>query len=129
MFIKLHPEGSPCSKYDDCPVYFSLYNYHKPAHLDLTCISMSARSCVCEPRLATYTNHCNITNGVGQITQESGKSQANNFESVTIIHLLNCPFDYCVNDQEVFPFNNYYRYSVCIATTGRVDVVRRVIVW
>ena len=66
--INLYPEGSPCSTSQDklqievtlsqnCPPGFS--------------ISESAKSCVCEPRLSStqYTNSCNITNGVGQITR------------------------------------------------------------
>ena len=58
VFIKLHPEGSPCSKYDDGPLYYSLtINQTCPPGFD---ISTSARSCVCKPRLAQYTNQCNI---------------------------------------------------------------------
>ena len=61
----LQAEGTPCSTSDlrilvvlnqICPHGFN--------------ISESARSCVCEPRLAQYTNQCNITNGVGRITRE-----------------------------------------------------------
>ena len=106
VFIKLHPEGSPCSKYD----YGSLYLF---LAINQTCppgfnISESARSCVCEPRLAHYTNHCNITNGVGQITRESGThfwAGYDNSSHKLILHPY-CPFDYCVNDPKVFPLNN-----------------------
>ena len=104
--MTLHSESSPCSKYGDEQLYFSV-------NLSHTCppgfnISISARSCVCEPRLAQYTNHCNITNGVGQITRESGKQfwvGYDNSSHKLILHPY-CPFDYCVKDPKVFPLNN-----------------------
>ena len=106
VYIKLHPEGSPCSKYDDGPLYFSLIiNQSCPLGFN---ISTSARSCVCEPRLAKYTNSCNITNGVGRITRGSGKQfwvGYDNSSHELILHSY-CPFDYCVNDPKVFPLNN-----------------------
>ena len=106
VFIKLHPEGSPCSKYDYGPLYFSLtINQTCPPGFE---ISMSARSCVCEPRLAKYTNQCNITNGVGRITRESGThfwAGYDNSSHKLILHPY-CPFDYCVNAPKVFPLNN-----------------------
>ena len=59
--IELYPEGSPCSKYDDALLDISVdINQTCPPGFD---ISTPARSCVCEPRLAQYTNHCNITKG------------------------------------------------------------------
>ena len=36
-------------------------------------ISESAMACICEPRLERYTDNCNITNGVGQITRNLDK--------------------------------------------------------
>ena len=61
--ITLHPEGSLCSKYNGGLQYFSVtINQTCPPGFN---ISKSARSCICEPRLAQYTNQCNITNGVG----------------------------------------------------------------
>ena len=106
VFIKLHAEGSPCSKYDDGALYFSLtINQTCPPGFD---ISTSAKSCVCEPRLEQYTNHCNITNGVGRITRDSNKQfwvGYDNSSHKLILHPY-CPFDYCVNDPKTFPLNN-----------------------
>ena len=90
--MTLHSESSPCSKYGDGQLYFSV-------KLNQTCppgfnISMSARSCVCEPRLAQYTNQCNITNRVGRITRESGKQfwvGYDNSSHKLILHPY-CPF-------------------------------------
>ena len=97
--IELFPEGSPCSKYDGEPLDISI-------DLNQTCplgfnISGLDRSCVCEPRLAQYTNHCNITNEVGQITRESGQQFLVGYNHELIL-LPQCPFDYCVNDAVVF---------------------------
>ena len=101
--ILLHPEGSPCSSGS---LYFSV-------KLNQTCppgfnISESARSCVCEPRLAHYTNQCNITNGLGQITCDSNQHFWIGYDhsSHELILHPHCPFDYCVNDAKVFPLNN-----------------------
>ena len=106
VLLVLYPEGSPCSKYDGGVLHF----YVK---LNQTCppgfnISMSARSCVCEPRLAQYTNQCNLTNGVGQITRESNKQFWVGYDNLSHELILHpqCPFDYCVNDAVVFPLNN-----------------------
>ena len=64
--LDLYPEG-PCSSISDtlllhlsvcqsCPPGFSLDN--------------SSVSCICDQTLQKYTNHCNITNGLGQITHD-----------------------------------------------------------
>ena len=106
VVLVLHPEGSPCSQYNGGSLYFSV-------KLNQTCppgfnISESARSCVCEPRLAQYTNECNITNGLGQITRESNQHfwvGYDNSSHELILHPY-CPFDYCVGDAKVFPLNN-----------------------
>jgi len=106
MLIKLHPEGSPCSKYDYGSLYFLLtINQTCPPGFN---ISTSARSCVCEPRLAQFTNQCNITNGVGRITRESGTHFWVGYDSSSqelILHPY-CPFDYCVNNPKVFPLDS-----------------------
>ena len=103
--IKLHPEGSPCY-YNGKPQYWHV-------NVNQTCppgfnISESARSCVCEPRLAHYTNQCNITNGLGQITRESNEHFWVGYDSSSheLILYSYCPFDYCVSDTVVFPLNN-----------------------
>ena len=103
--IGLHPEGSPCY-YNRIPQYWRV-------KLSQTCppgfnISKSARSCVCEPRLAQYTNQCNITNRLGQITRDSNKHfwvGYDNSSHELILHPY-CPFDYCVNDTVVFPLSS-----------------------
>ena len=104
--IVLYPEDSPCSKYFGRKMEISV-------NLNQTCppgfnISESARSCVCKPRLAQYTNQCNITNGLGQITRGSNKHFWVGYDHSSyelILHPL-CPFDYCVNEPKVFPLNN-----------------------
>ena len=103
--ISLYPEGSPCSTSQDklqievtlsqnCPPGFS--------------ISESARSCVCEPRLAQYTNSCTITNGVGQITRDSGQQFWVGYDNQSdgVILYPRCPFDYCVSQAVNFSLNN-----------------------
>ena len=102
--INLYPERSPCSTSNyklqqvvlsqNCPPGFS--------------ISESARSCVCESKLQRYTNSCNITNGVGQITRDSGQQfwvGYDNQSDGVILH-PRCPFDYCVNDTVAISLNN-----------------------
>ena len=101
--ILLHPEGSPCSSGS---LYFSV-------KLNQTCPpgfynSESARSCVCEPRLAQYTNQCNITNGEGLITRDPNQHFSVGYDNSShelILH-PHCPFDYCVNGAVFFPLNS-----------------------
>ena len=103
--IEMHPEGSPC--------YYNSKLQYWLVQLNQTCppgfnISEEARSCVCDPRLAHYTNQCNITNGVGRITRDSSQHfwvGYDNSSHELILHPY-CPFDYCVNDIKVFPLNN-----------------------
>ena len=107
VVIDLHAEGSWCSKFD--------YQYEPYIEVDvnLTCppgfnISKSARSCVCEPRLANYTHQCNITNGLGRITRDSGQNFWVGYSKQShglILHPL-CPFDYCVSQTVAFSINN-----------------------
>ena len=104
--IELHPEGSPSFKYNGRLLKYSV-------NLNQTCppgfnISKLAKSCVCEPRLAKYTNQCNITNGLGQITRDPGQHFWVGYDHLSddlILH-PHCPFDYCVNDVKIFPLNN-----------------------
>ena len=105
VIMNLYPEGSPCSSPKD--------KLQIEVTLSQTCppgfnISESARSCVCEPRLAHYTNNCNITNGLGQITRDSGQHFWIGFDNQSdglILH-PQCPFDYCANDKVVISRNN-----------------------
>ena len=98
--IGMHPENSPCSS--GSPDVWVNLNQTCPLGFN---ISTSARSCVCEPRLTQYTNQCNITNGVGRITRESGQQFWVGFNNELILH-PQCPFDYCANETVVFPLNN-----------------------
>ena len=71
-------------------------------------ISEPEKLCVCEQRLAEYTQKCNITNGLGHITRDSGKQFWVGYDSQydgLILHPY-CPFDYCVNDIVIFLLNN-----------------------
>ena len=104
--IELYPEDSPCSKYFGRKMHISV-------NLNQTCppgfnTSDSARSCVCEPRLAQYTNQCNISNGLGQITREQNEHFWFGYDrsSHELILHPHCPFDYCVSDTKVFPLND-----------------------
>ena len=104
--IQLYPEDSPCSN-----SYGQILNIS--VNLNQTCppgfnISESVSSCVCEPRLAQYTNQCTITNGVGRITRDSNQHFWVGYDPSlhTLILHPDCPFDYCVNDKKVFPLNN-----------------------
>ena len=104
--IELHPEGSSCFKYNGGLLTISV-------NLNQTCppgfnISELAKSCVCEPRLAKYTNQCNITNGLGQITRDPGQHFWVGYDHLSdelILH-PHCTFDYCVNDAKIFPLNS-----------------------
>ena len=92
--LELYPDG-PCSTVSDtlllqlrihqgCPPGFALEN--------------SSVSCVCDQALQKYTNHCNITNGLGQITRESDDTFWVGYdESHGLILHPQCPFDNCVS--------------------------------
>ena len=104
VVIKLQAEGSPCSN-----IVYTLLS----VNLNQTCppgfkISKHKKSCVCEPRLANYTNQCTITNGVGQLTRDSDEQFWIGYDDQShglILH-PHCPFDYCVSHTTVFPLNN-----------------------
>ena len=106
VHIGLYPEGSPC-------YYNGKQLYVFAIKLNQTCppgfnISEPERSCLCEQRLTHYTNHCNITNGVGQITRDSGQEfwVGYDISSRELILHSHCPFDYCVNDAVVFSLDS-----------------------
>ena len=109
VVIHLQPEGhGPCSHSD------GLYSLMISVSFYQTCppgfyISESEKSCVCEPRLAHYTNSCTITNGVGQITREAGQQfwvgYCNHSQSDKLILHPLCPDGYCVNNSVSFPLN------------------------
>ena len=109
--IELHPDDSPCSVVfasDTNTLYISV-------SLNQTCppgfnLSLSEKSCVCEPRLAQYTgkHKCTITNGVGNITRDSGQQFWVGYDDQSHGLILNplCPFDYCVSQTVIFSLNN-----------------------
>ena len=107
--IRLHADGSPCSVVlDTNTLYISV-------HLNQTCppgfnLSESENSCVCEPRLAQYIgeHNCTITDGVGNITRDSGQQFWVGYDDQSHGLIFNslCPFDYCVSQTVNFSLNN-----------------------
>ena len=103
-FLVLYADG-PCS------------TFGKKLTLDLmirsTCppgfnLSESASACVCEQRLAKYTNSCNITTGLGRITRHSNQHFWVGYDNQSdglILH-PHCPLHYCVSHPVVFPFSD-----------------------
>ena len=102
--LELYADG-PCSTLGDKLIlYLNLHQNCPPGFI----ISESAHSCVCQPRLEKYTNNCNITNGLGQITRESSQHFWVGYDSRfhgIILH-PHCPFGYCVSQTVHFPLNN-----------------------
>ena len=105
--IQLNTAESPCSKLCEftLDISVSLYQTCPPGFS----FSESAKSCVCEPRLAQYTNQCSIRNGLGLITRDSDKEFWVGFDNLSqsdelILHKL-CPFKYCVSHTVAFPLN------------------------
>ena len=109
--IDLRADGSPCSylfSTDPNTLYISM-------NLSQTCppgfnLSEAEESCVCEPRLAQYTSEhkCTITNGVANITRDSGQLFWVGYDDQSHGLILNplCPFDYCVSKAINFSLNN-----------------------
>ena len=100
--IELHADRSPCE--DKLGIGVTLVQACPPGFS----LSTSARSCICEPRLAKYTKSCTITNELGKITRSEGQQFWVGYDNQShelILH-PHCPFDYCVNDTVVFPLNN-----------------------
>ena len=104
VYIQLDPECNPCSLVGGCTLGITVDIYQ-------TCppgfsISESEKSCVCEPRLAQYTNSCTIINGLGNITRKSGQKFWVGYDnqSQLILHPL-CPIDYCITHKVTFPLN------------------------
>ena len=131
--IYLYAEDRPCSNYG------SVNELQISVNLNQTClpgfnISESERSCVCEPRLAKYTHQCNITNGLGQVTRDSGQVFWVGYDNQShelILH-PHCPFDYCVSHRVVFPLNNtdmqcgvgyWVRTSQCKQCNTRLSLI------
>ena len=102
--LELYPDGL-CSIVSDKLLFQSSINQ---SCLPGFSLQNSSLSCVCDRTLRKYTNHCNITNGLGQITRESDDTFWVGYDQSQGIVIVNsyCPFDYCVNDTVVFPLNN-----------------------
>ena len=104
VHLELYADG-PCSTFS--------YILNLNLTVNQTCppgfnISESAMACICEPRLERYTDNCNITNGVGQITRNLDKQFWVGYDNQSlelILHPL-CPFDYCTSQTVVFTLNN-----------------------
>ena len=99
--------------YADGP--FSTCNNKLDLYMDVnrTCppgfnLSEVERSCVCDQRLAKYTNYCGITNGLGRISRRPHDRfwVGYNSECNTLILHPHCPFDYCVSHTVDVPLNN-----------------------
>ena len=101
--IVLYADG-PCSTFSDKLTILLAINHTCPPGFNL---SKAARACLCEQRLERYTNNCNITNGLGRITRDSGQLFWVGYDQYQelILHPV-CPFDYCLLQRVVFPFNN-----------------------
>ena len=107
--IELKPEDSPCSDFADTTKLTVSVHLHQNCPPGFS-ISESEKSCVCEQRLAHYTNSCTITNGVGRITRKSGQQfwigydDQSQSDNKLILHPL-CPYSYCVNHEVTLPLN------------------------
>ena len=110
--ISLHADDSPCSL---VLAPHSNTILHITVNLNWTCppgfnISETEKSCVCEPRLAQYTGEhkCTITNGVANITRDSGQQFWVGYDDQSHGLILNplCPFDYCVSQAVNISLNN-----------------------
>ena len=102
--IYLYANG-PCSTFSNKLKLDVTLKQNCPPGFD---ISISARACVCEPRLERYTNNCTITNGIGKIHRDSTKHFWVGYDNQSdrlILHSL-CPVDYCVSYSVDFPLND-----------------------
>ena len=95
-------------------------------------ISESEKLCVCHPRVTKFTHQCTITNGIEKITRESHQHfwVGYNNQSLELILDPQCPFDYCVSHDVVFPLNNgnlqcaHHRSGLlCGACKGKFSLV------
>ena len=102
--LKLYADG-PCSIIsNELDLKLDL-NRTCPPGFNLSEIEMS---CVCNQRLAKYTNHCNISNGLGRITRRSYDQfwVGYDCDSNALILHPHCPFDFCVSHTVDFPLND-----------------------
>ena len=99
--LELYAHG-PCSTFGNTLILQLNINQTCPPGFN---ISQVKSSCVCDQTLQKYTNNCNITNGVPQITRESDDTFWVGYDGALAVHPY-CPFDYCVDGRVVFPLNN-----------------------
>ena len=119
QFINIGVCADDCIYVQSYLCYYHEYQLTIRVSLTQTCppgfnISESEKSCVCEQRLAEYTQQCNITNGLGKITQDSGKQFWVGYEFDGLILHPQCPFDYYVNNTVVFPLNHTDIQCACL---------------
>ena len=103
VIVSLYASG-PCSTFNELLLNINILLNCPPGFN----LSHSARSCICESRLAKYTDHCYITNGLGTLTRNSGQQFWVGYDNQSdgLILYPHCPFDYCVSQTVVIPFNN-----------------------
>ena len=99
--LELYAHG-PCSTFGNTLTLQLNVNQTCPPGFNM---SQEESSCVCDQVLQNYTNNCNITNGLGQITRESVDTFWVGYDGTLAVHPY-CPFDYCANGRVVFPLNN-----------------------
>ena len=105
VYIQLQTESDPCSK-----LYYSYTLDYNSLQIEVglsqRCppgfnFSVLARACVCETRLTKYTHHCNITNGLGHITHDSGQQFWVGYDSQSDGLILHVSLhDYCVSHSD-----------------------------
>ena len=102
--LELHADG-PCSTFSNILTIYLDIDHTCPPGFNR---SEMERSCVCNQRLAKYTSHCDITDGLGQITRHSLDKFWVGYDNVSNALILHphCPFDYCVSHTADFPLNN-----------------------
>ena len=104
VYLSLYASG-PCSIFGDKLVLNLNISHTCPPGFNLSQPAKS--SCVCEPRLEKFTHKCNITNGLGRITRDSGQQFWVGYDhSHGLILNPHCPIEYCVSHTVTFSLNN-----------------------
>ena len=104
LSIEMYADG-PCSTFGNELMLILDVNQTCPPGFNLSEIE---QSCVCNQRLAKYTNQCDITDGLGRIMRSSHDQfwvGYDNESNAPILH-PHCPFDYCVSHTVDFPLND-----------------------
>ena len=98
--IYLYPQG-PCPISGESSLKIKVYIHHCPRGFVL---SATTGGCVCEYRLMTYTNSCNINNQT--ILREGNFWVGYDNASESLILSPHCPFDYCKTEPVNFTLND-----------------------